>query len=339
MMMRTILICELVKGMLWLSGGLPADVVLSYSDDDELPNASQVSLPYDRPEYSRGGPSTYSGDAPLTSNAQMPAGHGQGQIGDRSARNMSMLDEEDEEMTQARARLAAMQARKRMNDGQPVWAKAWTKTKRLLKRGPRVYEGDRHIHIGNPALNASYKYPGNSVSTAKYNLVTFLPKFLAGEISRVLLAHDCLLMGAHPSEQFSKYANIFFLFTACIQQIPNVSPTNRYTTIAPLSLVLLVAAMKEAQEDIVGRKYVGMRQHRADFISLAKKRHQSDAELNARKAKVLNSSHFEDKPWRSIKVGDIVRLESNDFFPADLVLLSSSEPEGLCYIETSNLDG
>ena len=27
------------------------------------------------------------------------------------------------------------------------------------------------------------------------------------------------------------------------------------------------------------------------------------------------------------------------YFPADLVILSSSNPEGMCYIETMNLDG
>lgn len=52
-------------------------------------------------------------------------------------------------------------------------------------------------------------------------------------------------------EQFSKYANLFFLFTACIQQIPGVSPTNRWTTIAPLTVVLLASALKEVQEDLV----------------------------------------------------------------------------------------
>ena len=55
------------------------------------------------------------------------------------------------------------------------------------------------------------------------------------------------------AEQFSKYANIFFLFTACIQQIPGVSPTSRYTTIVPLAMVLIVAAFKEMQEDLVRR--------------------------------------------------------------------------------------
>lgn len=38
-------------------------------------------------------------------------------------------------------------------------------------------------------------------------------------------------------------------------------------------------------------------------------------------------------------MGDVVRLESDEFIPADMVVLSTSEPEGLCYIETSNLDG
>ena len=52
-------------------------------------------------------------------------------------------------------------------------------------------------------------------------------------------------------EQFSKYANLFFLFTALIQQIPGVSPTNPYTTIAPLAVVLLASAFKETQEDLV----------------------------------------------------------------------------------------
>jgi phospholipid-transporting ATPase len=53
----------------------------------------------------------------------------------------------------------------------------------------------------------------------------------------------------------------------------------------------------------------------------------------------LQGTQFVEKKWRDVQVGDVLRIESGENFPADMILVSSSEPEGLCYIETSNLDG
>ena len=40
-----------------------------------------------------------------------------------------------------------------------------------------------------------------------------------------------------------------------------------------------------------------------------------------------------------LQVGDIVRVEDNEPFPCDLVMLSSSDDQGQCSITTANLDG
>ena len=159
--------------------------------------------------------------------------------------------------------------------------------------------GPRVVELNNPPANAANRYLDNKVSTAKYNVATFLPKFLY--------------------EQFSKYSNLFFLFTAGLQQIPDISPTSRYATMNPLIFVLCVSAGKELVEDW--------------------KRKTQDKDLNRSKAKVLGGSTFMETRWLNVRVGDIVRVQSEEPFPADLVLLASSEPEGLCYIETANLDG
>lgn len=40
-----------------------------------------------------------------------------------------------------------------------------------------------------------------------------------------------------------------------------------------------------------------------------------------------------------MKVGQIVKIFEGEYFPADIVLLTSSLPKGVCYVETKNLDG
>ncbi|KAK3719884.1 hypothetical protein RRG08_040183 [Elysia crispata] len=154
----------------------------------------------------------------------------------------------------------------------------------------------RQIFINSPQQT---HFCSNQISTAKYNFLTFLPKFLF--------------------EQFRKYANIFFLFIACMQQIPNVSPTGRYTTAIPLLLILAVSALKEIVEDI--------------------KRHRADGALNSRRILVHRDGRWLEVQWRDVVVGDIIKVNDGAHFPADLILLSSSEPQAMCYIETSNLDG
>lgn len=145
----------------------------------------------------------------------------------------------------------------------------------------------------------STKFITNRISTSKYSILTFLPKFLF--------------------EQFRKYSNIFFLCIAVLQQIPGVSPTGRYTTAVPLSIILCCAAIKEIIEDV--------------------KRHFQDGAVNNRRVLVYRHGNWLYTSWQNVKVGDIVKVIDKEFFPADLVLLSSGEPNSICYIQTSNLDG
>uniref|UniRef100_A0A146L2F0 Phospholipid-transporting ATPase n=1 Tax=Lygus hesperus TaxID=30085 RepID=A0A146L2F0_LYGHE len=154
----------------------------------------------------------------------------------------------------------------------------------------------RVVCINRPQATS---YLTNHITTAKYTKLSFIPSFLF--------------------EQFRRYSNCFFLFIALLQQIPDVSPTGRYTTLVPLIFILLVSAIKEIVEDY--------------------KRHVADRETNHREVEVLKEGNWQWITWENVAVGDLLKVQNNQFFPADLIVLSTSEPQGMCYIETMNLDG
>lgn len=51
------------------------------------------------------------------------------------------------------------------------------------------------------------------------------------------------------------------------------------------------------------------------------------------------SERYKKVLWQDVRVGDLVHLSNNETVPADILLLKSSDPHGVCYIDTCDLDG
>nr|POE79545.1 phospholipid-transporting atpase dnf1 [Quercus suber] len=57
------------------------------------------------------------------------------------------------------------------------------------------------------------------------------------------------------------------------------------------------------------------------------------------KSETQEKARFKRDYWKSVQVGDFVRLYNEEEVPADIVVLSTSDADGACYVETKNLDG
>lgn len=209
------------------------------------------------------------------------------------------------------------------------------------------------------------EWGSNEVRTAKYSLLTFVPRNLF--------------------EQFHRVANIYFLLLVGINFVPQLQARvagrrpgavatgaraqrgaqvfSRYIGMVPLIFVLSVTAVKDAVED-----YRRHRSDRAENASSALVAATAPATIAACAAYAA-SDVYRRTTWAHLVVGDTILLQRDEHVPADAVVLATSEPDGyatvararchgsppsdrgarltrsrraprsICWIETANLDG
>ncbi|XP_038214547.1 probable phospholipid-transporting ATPase IF [Zerene cesonia] len=138
----------------------------------------------------------------------------------------------------------------------------------------------------------------NKIRTSKYTLLTFLPKNL--------------------SEQLRRIVNFYFLIVTVISVVID-SPVSPFTSIAPLTFMVFVTAVKQGYEDWL--------------------RHRADNKVNNQIVEIVHKGVMKEVRNSSIAPGTLVRVKRGREVPADLVLLCSSGEKGKCYVTTANLDG
>ena len=133
---------------------------------------------------------------------------------------------------------------------------------------------------------------------------------------------DIVIGALHPvylnnSIRTSKYT---FLVLSILQVIRPISISDGQPTILlPLVFVIIVAMIKDFFEDW--------------------KRTVSDREENNCPVSVFKNGQFVAEMSKNIMTGEIVKVSRDQFIPADLLVIWSSNPKHDCYIETKNLDG
>jgi hypothetical protein len=126
-------------------------------------------------------------------------------------------------------------------------------------------------HCNAPDFNQQGRHVPNMITTSKYTLLSALPKNLY--------------------MQFSRLANVYFLIISVLQLLPaGLSPTNKYATAGPFSIILLLNFIRELYED--------------------SKRHKADREVNNRRVDMVTTGGvLKSVRWKDVKVGDIVQVE------------------------------
>ncbi|EPY24603.1 phospholipid-translocating ATPase [Angomonas deanei] len=162
-------------------------------------------------------------------------------------------------------------------------------------------DGTRTIPLGVPkTVWSGNQFPSNTTNNRRYSAVTFLP---------LALLH-----------QFCNFFNVFYLFLAFSQLVPELKVGFLFTYFSPLLMVVTLSLLKESVDEI--KRYLRDRVANRETFD-----------------KLLTQGKVTPVKAESIQVGDLLLLHHNQRIPADCILLHTSEEGGTCFIRTDQLDG
>ncbi|GBE62487.1 probable phospholipid-transporting ATPase IA isoform X2 [Babesia ovata] len=185
----------------------------------------------------------------------------------------------------------------------------------------------RHVTVNG---SQPTHFCSNNVKTTKYTLYNFPIKNLL--------------------EQLREPSNLYFVFIAVLQVIPRISSTHGIPVmLLPLSIVMLGNAVKDAYEDY--RRYLADNEVNNSVAQVAVHPQLTNMDKAIRPmppkeeprrsfiAKAVANDKIICKRWHEIEVGEVIVVQSGDTIPADVLLIGSSEINGVAFVETACLDG
>lgn len=223
------------------------------------------------------------------------------------------------------------------------------KHKANTKFGAQFYSESADAYIDE---RHSQPYCDNSITSSKYTVYTFLPKQLRA--------------------QFSKLANCYFMVVAIMQLIPSWSTTGKFTTIVPLLIFISISMFREGFDDwkrhghdkeennktthVIRDEESELSMYDAHSVSTIITETMTvggigDEELFSSSLLGSNNNFLNKavmaqynmraqlEKWKDVKVGDILKIDNDEWIPADIVLIAVDNAGPEAFVETMALDG
>ncbi|KAJ3301045.1 hypothetical protein HDV03_001469, partial [Kappamyces sp. JEL0829] len=240
----------------------------------------------------------------------------------------------------------------------------------LIRRKSSTSVAPRRIHVNTPP-SKSYFYTANEVRTSKYTLLSFLPKnifeqfhglanfyFLGVIILQafpqfsqvniiiptlplvIIVAATALKDGLEDLKRHSADESVNKSPAYTLEGWKNVNVQARKDTVDLLTLV--EQCMASFFRSIFRLIFFFAPSPAKDDPKETYPDHLDPKDYILRSSVVtspLDRGSWLLSQWSNIQVGDFILLRNNDRIPADVIVISTGEPDGMCYIETKNLDG